>query len=213
MVPEGVAHDFRGLERADVFARGRAVGTREWSKVVGLCWHQTASGHLHESHPKLLAIPAHILLHRSGRWSLLHPLNAYVQHGHALNGGTIGIEVDCRAAGVEGDASTFWRSAKEKAAGLQFDDLVQEATDEQMQAIPTIMRWCIAEVANNGGDIRANWAHRQGHRSRTTDPGSRIWGAVERAQAMGPAFGFQLADVRDMKLGSGKPIEQEWRTT
>jgi hypothetical protein len=232
-----VAHDFRMLARAEPFKRGRAVGTRPWSQIAGLTWHQTASGDLDESHRLLLAIPAHILLHRSGRWSLLHPLTAYVQHGHALNGGTIGIEVDARAAGVENDEDTFWRSPREihgyheactvdgkawkvaigrtpKHPGRwhppqTYDELVAEATPAQVAAIADIMMWCCNEVALNGGHVSGNWAHRQGHSSRTTDPGSKIWQAVEAAERAHRELG--LVDRRDMKLGSGKPIPREWR--
>lgn len=223
MLLPGVAHDFRTVVRAEPFKRGRPVGTRAWSKVVGITWHQTASGDLSESHPQLLAIPAHILLHRSGRWSLLHPFTAYVQHGHALNGGTIGIEVDCRAAGVEGDPRTFWRSVREKeghvdAKGRRFPPqdyhaLVREATQAQLAAIPLIMKWCAEELAANGGKLLGNWAHRQGHKSRVTDPGSRIWKSVEGAEKTLRRDGIILNDYRDRTLGSGKTIPQEWRTT
>lgn len=235
-VPD-VAHDFRTVARADAFRRGRAVGTRPWTQIVGLTWHQTASGHLDESHSQLLGIPAHILLHRSGRWSLLHAATDYVQHGHLLNGGTIGIEVDARAAGVESDEDTFWRSPREihgyheactvggrkykLAIGRRtghpgrwhppqtYDELVAEATPAQLAAIPNIMAWCCAEVASHGARISGNWAHRQGHKSRTTDPGSRIWQAVERAERENPELG--LLDRRDMTLGSGKTIPKVWR--
>lgn len=218
----GVAHDFRTVVRSEPFKRGRPVGTRAWSKIVGITWHQTASGELDESHAKLLAIPAHILLHRSGRWSLLHPPTAYVQHGHALNGGTIGIEVDARAAGVAGDPRTFWRSTREKEGYVDeskrryppkdYHSLVREATDAQLAAIPLIMRWCADELAAHGGKLLGNWAHRQGHSSRTTDPGSRIWQAVERAEGQLRRDGIILNDYRDRTLGSGKPIPKEWRT-
>jgi hypothetical protein len=237
-LPPAVAHDFRMVARAEPFKRGRAVGTRAWTKIAGLTWHQTASGHLDESHSKLLGIPAHILLHRSGRWSILHALTDYMQHGHALNGGTIGIEVDARAAGVENDEDTFWRSPREidgyheacevdgkkyklaigrtpKHPGRwhppqTYDELVAEATPAQLAAIPDIMAWCCGEVAANGGHVSGNWAHCQGDRSRCfTDPGSKIWKAVEAAERAHPDLG--LVDRRDMKLGSGKPIPKEWR--
>lgn len=203
-----LAHDLRHIARSEKFKRGRAKGMRPWSQIVGITWHQTASGALDEDHPKLLAIPAHILLHRNGDYSLLHHFDHIVWHGNALNGGTIGIEIDCRAAGVEGDPDTFWISKRERAAGKGYADLVQEASPQQLYMIPKLMKMCCDEALARGGQILGNWAHRQGHSSRTSDPGSTIWKQVERAQVQ---LGYPFNDYRDRALGTGKPIPAEWR--
>lgn len=188
--------------------RGKAKGRRAWTKIVGLTWHQTASGQLHATHPKLLGCPVHILVHRDGTWTWLHDFDDIVWHGHALNGGTIGIEIDCRGAGVEGDARTFWRSKADIKAGRTHPDLVREATDAQLAAIPQIMRFCCERVAAHGGKVRANWTHRQGHKSRTSDPGSRIWRAVKAAEAAAPELDLQ--DVSLLALGSGRAVDPRW---
>ncbi len=216
-----VAHDFRGLPREDKHERGRPAGVRPISNVVGLTWHCTASGELDEDHPNLEGIPAGLLIHRSGAVTLLGNFTDYMEHGHALNGGTFGIEVDCRPARIEGDPRTFWRSKEEetgwrtyddgrppKFVGIKtYDDLVCEATHAQLEVIPVVMRWCMSEVARLGGKpgVRANWAHRQGHWSRTGDPGERVWTAVRSAGAR-----LGLADVEHRTLGSGNPID-DWR--
>lgn len=177
-------------------------------------------------------------MHLDGTWSWLHDFDEIVWAAHALNGGTVSIEIDCRAAGTEGDERTFWRSGEEihgyhsaaKVAGKKYKrttgrtlghpgkwnppraypELVHEATPAQLAAIPVIMRYVCERVAQYGGRVRANWTHKQGHKSRTSDPGSRIWAAVEAAEAAMPEL--SLVDVRDRVLGSGTPVPPKWRT-
>lgn len=194
--------DLRHIKRLPKYPRGAAQGRRPLSQIVGITWHQTANGHLDADHPKLLNIPAHIIMHRDGTWTWLHAFDALVYHGHALNNGTVGVEVDARAAGTEGVARTFWRSTTERLLLKTYAELAREATDAQLLAIPELMRLICAESPT----IRANWAHRQGHSSRTSDPGSRIWKAVKRAEV-----GLGLKDVQDLAIGSGTPIPQVWR--
>jgi hypothetical protein len=234
-----IANDLRDAPRPKG-ARGRAVGVRPWSQIVGITWHQTATKDFPPGHHGLLNVPAHAMLHRDGSVSLLHHPTAYVYHGHALNHGTIGVEIACRAAGVEGERLTFWRSRKEiqgwheamEAHGAiwpervgydkthpgkwhppqTYSDLVAEATDAQLAAIPLIMGYYVRLVgANAYPDIpgqhsaRGQWAHRQGHESRTSDPGSRIFKAVDRARKE-----LGLPDVHKLHLGSGRPVDVTW---
>lgn len=201
----GLAKDFRDLKRP-AGARGRAVGVRPWKQIVGITMHQTATRDFAPDHSGLSNVPAHAMIHRDGKVSLLHHPTAYVQHGNALNGGTIGIEIACRAAGVEGKASTFWRSEAEKAAGKPMSVLVNEATNAQLHSLSVLTAYYCDLVKAHGGEIRGLWAHRQGSASRTTDPGSRIWHQVERDR-----IALQLVDVRDITLGDGNPIPPEWR--
>lgn len=201
-----IAKDFRDLKRP-AGSRARIIAVRPWTKIVGITLHQTATADFAPSHSGLDDVPAHAMVHRDGRVSLLHHPTARVQHGHALNGGTIGIEIACRAAGTEGDPATFWRSAKEKAAGRTYAQLVAEATDIQLAAVRDLVRYYFDLVADNGGEIRGLWAHRQGHESRTSDPGSRIW----RGVAEPLRHELELADVRDLTLGSGTKVPAQWR--
>lgn len=206
-LPKGVAiaKDLRDTIRPHG-ARGRAVGMRPWAQIVGITLHQTATRDFSSDHPGLSNVPAHAMVHRDGRVSLLHHPTAYVQHGHALNGGTIGIEVACRAAGVEGDASTFWRSADERSAGKTMRQLVAEANGTQLYSLSQIIRYYYDLVEMHGGKIIGLWGHRQGHASRTSDPGSRIWSVAERMR-----IELSLNDYRDHKLGTGNTIPLSWR--
>lgn len=201
-----IANDFRQLPRVKG-TRGAPHGTRSIHDVVGITLHQTATRDFSPHHPGLSNVPAHAMVHRDGRVSLLHHVQRVVWHGHSLNGGTIGIEIACRAAGTEGDGSTFWRSDKEKEAGTPWTHLVAEATDEQLEAARQLCRTYIDLVAELGGAIRGLWSHRQGHKSRTSDPGSRIW--LNVAEQIRLDLG--LADYNDQHLGSGNPNPLEWR--
>lgn len=201
-----IANDFRQLPRVKG-TRGAAHGSRPIKDVVGVTLHQMAVRDFSPRHPHILGVPAHAIVHRDGSVSLLHDFTSIVWHGNALNGGTIGIEIACRAAGTEGDASTFWISKGERKRGATFEQLVSEATDDQLQGAYDLCRWYIEGVSKMGGAIRGIWAHRQGHWSRTSDPGSRIWKNVaERVR-----LDVGLADVRDKVLGSGKTIPASWR--
>jgi hypothetical protein len=206
-LPKGVAiaKDLRDYKRP-AGARGRAVGMRPWSQIVGITLHQTATRDFPSDHPGLSNVPAHAMVHRDGRVSLLHHPTAYVQHGNALNGGTIGIEVACRAAGTEGDVSTFWRSSDERMRGKTYLQLVNEANGTQLYSLSQLIRYYYDLVAAHGGKLLGLWAHRQGAASRTSDPGSRIWYVAERMR-----IELGLNDYRDRKLGTGNTIPLSWR--
>lgn len=201
-----IVNDFRDVARPKG-TRGAAIRPRPVKDIVGITLHQTATRDFTPDHRGLINVPAHAMVHRDGSVSLLHHPTNIVYHGNALNGGTIGIEIACRAAGTEGDASTFWRSTAERGAGLHYADLVAEATDLQLRAARLLCREYIREVSALGGAIRGIWAHRQGHSSRTSDPGSRIWTNVAEQVRLD----LGLADVRDQTLGSGKTIPASWR--
>ncbi|HWB76607.1 MAG TPA: peptidoglycan recognition family protein [Nannocystaceae bacterium] len=195
-----VVNDLRDTKRPKG-SRGEVKRKRAVAKIVGITLHQTATADFPPTHKGLPRLPAHALVHRDGSISLLHHPTNVVWHGNALNNGTIGIEVACRAAGTEGDLRTLWVSKKEKAAGKKPEQLVRESTDAQLAALDELIRHYIGEISTQGGSIRGLWAHRQGHSSRTSDPGSRIWSVAERLRV---ALG--LVDVRDKVLGSGKTI-------
>ncbi len=201
-----IVNDLRAIVRPKG-TRGAAHGIRPIKNIVGITLHQTATRDFPSTHPHLASVPAHAMVHRDGGVSYLHAAEELIWHGNALNGGTIGIEIACRAAGTEGDASTFWISKGERKKGASFATLVAEATDVQLAAAYELCRRYIENISIGGGAIRGMWAHRQGHWSRTSDPGSRIWKAVGETVRLD----LGLADVRDMVLGTGKPIPESWR--
>lgn len=225
-----IRHDLRSVPR-EPESRGVAVGARHPHTVAGITLHQTACADITDA-DRLLGVPAHAWVHRDGSVSLLHYGTALVEHGHALNGGTVGIEIACRAAGTEGKTSTFWRSRREKSgytddggkwhAPKTYAELVAEATDAQLEAACELVRYYCGRFVATGYDVAADdgtgiwadynirgiWAHRQGHDSRTSDPGSRIW----RGVAIPMTRELGLADVSGMVLGTGTAIPKAWKT-
>ncbi|MBK6671648.1 MAG: hypothetical protein IPG46_19070 [Actinobacteria bacterium] len=199
--------DLRRADRSNPkYKRGRSVGARRWDEVLGQTLHQTATAALTPDHPMLLAIPAHDLVFPDGTVVLLHRTTSYVYHGHALNKLTTGTEYVCRAAGVEGDYGTVWLGKTDRAKGRTARDVVVEITDAQAASGLELLRWRNRQVAANGGRVRAIWSHRQGHESRRSDPGSRIWQRV----AIPATRELDLADVSGLHVGSGKPNPDVW---
>lgn len=220
-----VVHDRRDDVRDAEHARGRPGPPRPWSAIYGATVHQTASGHLDSDHPGILSIPAHVLIHGDASLSLLHPLCLRLSHGHALNGPTIGVEVDCRADGIEGDPDTFWRSREEidgwrrdklgrkvKFVGIRTRaQLRREATDAQLATLTGVLLYCHGAFMHQAP--REHWphwgvyTHRQGHESRTADPGSRI---ARHCDAVRRSMGWK--DVSGEAYGSGRPWDPRWIT-
>lgn len=193
-------HDLRDEPRK---GRGAAHGTRLISNVTALWWHQSAAvlGRPH----RYLGVPCHAAVMQNGDIALLHPIVAYVYHGHSANKFSIGIEVDCRAAGVEGDGRTFWRSRAEKAAGKRYEELVREPTARQLQSCFALGVYFTEEVDRLGGEIKAQGFHRNSHSSRTSDPGSRI--ALNVAHPLSVRYGQEYGGP---VVGSGHPTRAEW---
>lgn len=186
--------------------RGRAHGKRKWKTITGITLHQTAVD-FGTNPRRLLNVPVHGATLNDGHIVLLHSPVDYMWHGHALNKTDIGIEVSCRAAGIEGNSNTFWRSKKEKEKGKTYEQLVKEATDIQIEATKELCRYYINTVKEHGGEIKYIHAHRQGHSSRVSDPGSRIWQLV--AVPIMEEFGLTSHPV-GWKIGSGNPIPEAW---
>lgn len=218
-----LVHDRRDAIRGKLDARGKPQAPRPWSKIYGITWHQTGSGHLHADHPRILSVPAHLMLHQDGSVTLLHPLVLRMEHGHALNGPTIGVEVDCREFGISGDRRTFHRSKREREGWTEkrkdrpdrhhppktIEDLWRPVTPAQIAAIPKVADyihgafWHNAPIANR--PHFGNWVHLQGHSSRTTDPGDRIAQAVDRHRQR---RGWK--STAHETYGSGRPWPQKW---
>lgn len=186
--------------------RGKSKGSRPWSQITGITLHQTAVD-FGTNAKRLLNVPVHGGTLNDGQIVLLHSPVHYLWHAHKLNKHDIGIEVSCRAAGIERIVKTFWRSKKEKAAGKTYVELVKEATDKQLEATRELCRYYIKLVAQNGGQILYIHAHRQGHSSRVGDPGSRIWEQV--AIPIMQEFNLTPGPI-GWKLGSGNPIPEAW---
>ncbi len=209
-------------------SRGTAKGTRQIWNITALCWHQMAA--FITSVNTALGIPAHggVLGEKSsnGRPTvvLLHPILAYLYTSHKANSFSIGIEVAARAAGIDGDGRTFWRRKSEKAGGKTYDDLGVEVSDKMVVACRLLGEYYIREVARQGKifeaeqrmrepekfwkkvkGIVAQMFHRNSHKSRVSDPGSRIALMVVLwlAEKFGHDFGVPV-------VGSGKATPNAW---
>jgi hypothetical protein len=215
-----VVHDRRNEVRGPKDKRGKPKPPRPWSQIFGATIHQTASGHLDADHPRILSVPAPVVIHRDASVSLLHPLVLRMEHGHALNGPTMGVEVDCRADGIEGDPDTFWRSGREENGYTDErgrwhrpksrEELRCEATDDQLVALGKVLNMMHAAhfhlAPPKNRPHLGTYVHLQGRYDRTTDPGSRI---ARFADAHRIARGWK--DTREEHYGSGKPWPQAWR--
>lgn len=210
--------DLRGVQRTK--ARGRAKGVRDWSKVTGITLHQTAVD-FGDDPMRMLNVPVHGATLRDGRIVLLHEPTSLMWHAGSFNRRDIGIEVSCRACGIEGNADTLW--LPRKYAHLKGDDrlaMAVEASDAQIMATRRLVRYYIDLVAQHGGRVRYVHAHRQSSKSRVSDPGSRIWREVgewarrEHGLMSGTpkwnAGGYALPDVW---TGANNGVRYSWKVS
>lgn len=174
---------------------------RVWSKVTGVCLHQTACN-MGERIARYDTIGAHFVVTRAGKVLWMHDLDRVVVHGHGWNAQCVGIEIDGLYAGVEGDPSTVW---DDPTTGVR--EVAQHVTPEAMESARQLVRWIVGEVERNGGKVNALVAHRQAADSRRNDPGSAIWQAV--ALPLHAELGLTDGGV-GFRLGTGYPIPEAW---
>ena len=190
--------DFRQAKKSK---RGARRGSRPWKQIVGTCGHQTAAKI--DDVERCVKIPAHALVTPTAV-GLAHPPTAYLYCQHAGNRGYNGLEISCRAAGIEGNSKAFWRSRKEKKAGKVYDELVREVSDVQILAGFLVWRyWHRLNALNGYPHINYIW-HRNTHKSRVSDPGSRI--AAKLTTRLEVELSLQPASP----LGSGTVTPWQW---
>lgn len=186
--------------RAEAADSDRGYDRRRWSKVTGICLHQTACV-LGERALRWQNVGAHIGVTRGGKVIWLHDFTKLVIHGHGWNAQTVGIEMDGTYAGVEGDLRTFWRPKDDP------DRKPQSPTPELLESTRATIRWIVDTVAANGGRVKVLVAHRQSSNQRDSDPGSAIWQAV--ALPLHKELGLTDGGP-GFKIGTGSPIPVEW---
>lgn len=162
-------YDFRQHART---GRGRAHGTRKLAQITAILDHQTAA--VIASPHSAKGIPTHAVILDNADVVLNHPIRAYLYGAHTANRFTVQIEHSARAAGIEGDARTFWRSKRERAAGRTYSELVHEVDDRQVASSLALHWYYYTEMLRQGGKLVRQMTHRESHSSRTSDPGSRI---------------------------------------
>lgn len=175
-------------------------GNRLWSKITGICLHQTACD-MGERPERYDTLGAHFAVLRSGRVVWVHDLTRLVWHGNAWNSGTVGIEINGLFEGVQGDPKTLWDDPSTK-----IHEVGQRVTPEQIEATKQLVRWICSVIAKNGGDVKALVAHRQSSMDRRDDPGSEAWQTI--ALPLHAELGLHDGGV-GFVLG-GYPIPEAW---
>lgn len=177
----------------------KAIRPRTWGDIQGITLHQTATL-FGEDPQKFRKISAHMGISRGGQVILINGLTYVVYHGNAFNSHDVGIEIDGHFEGVEGDLSTYWKpKSKPQRTPLQ-------PTMEQILGARKAIQWVVEKVKSHGGEVKWIHAHRQSSKSRTSDPGSRIWKEV----GMWAKATFGLHDGGPTFTAGGYPIPKEW---
>ncbi len=190
--------DFRTSEKSK---RGSRKGSRPFSQIRGPCFHQT--GGPVDDVERCVNIPADVLITPSAV-GIAHPPTAYLYAQHAGNRNYNSIEVSCRAAGIEGNEKTFWRRRAEKRKGQTHDELVREPTNAQLDAAMVVATYQARLNALAGHPHTHYVFHRNTHKSRVSDIGSR--GALFLGRACREQLGLNQGAV----LGSGKETPGAW---
>ena len=191
--------DFRKTKRTK--SRGNAHGVRKWTTCNTIMIHQTATPMKAKT---FLNIPVHGGVDSNGIIVNLHDPTYVLWHGNSGNSFSIGIEVACRAAGIEGNMDTLWMHPDFKKKGLKPKDVVREATDYQIEAAKELCRYYINLVKENGGEIKYIMPHRLATNTRTSDCGSRLWKKI--AIEIMNEFNLKVHPV----VGKGEKLPQAW---
>lgn len=199
-LPRQTTFEERLRDRRSVASPKHDYGKRDWSKVTGICLHQTACV-LGENPPRWDTVGCHAGVTRNGQVILLHDFDRLIVHGNGWNTQTVGIEIDGTYEGIEGDIKTFWKdpeNPKQKP---------QRPTAEAIEATKQLIRFICAEVERHGGKVKALVAHRQASVNRRSDPGSAIWKQI--ALPMSEELGLNDGG-EGFKLGNGYAIPTAW---
>ncbi len=211
-VPQTTAFQDRLRDRRSVANQKYVYGKRDWSKVTGICLHQTACV-LGERPARWDTVGAHTGVTRSGQVIWLHDFDKLVVHGNGWNAQTVGIEIDGLYAGLEDDPSTVIN----EATRTTWDDPTttvherpQVLTSESVEATCQLIRFICDEVERHGGKVKVLVAHRQASSSRENDPGEAIWKRI--GLVMSEELGLHDGGP-GFKIGSGYAIPEKWDPT
>lgn len=203
-VPPKTKFEDRLRDRRDHASSKHVFGKRDWSKVTGICLHQTACN-LGEKPARWDTVGCHVGVTRTGQVVWLHDFDKLVVHGNGWNAQTVGIEIDGLYAGIEGDPKTVWNDPSTPQV-----EKGQVLTPETVEAVQQLIRFICSEVERNGGKVKALVAHRQASKDRRNDPGSAIWQKV--ALPMSKELGLHDGGP-GFKIGTGYPIPEAWDPT
>lgn len=191
----------RFFDRRQTASNKTDGGPRSWQMITGITLHQT-SCLLGENPPRWDTVGAHVGVTRSGKVIWMHDFTRIIWHGNGFNTKTVGIEIDGRYEGVEGNPKTLWDDPSTPQ-----HEVANSITNETVETTKQAIRWIVDEVARHGGKVSKLVAHRQSSRNRRDDPGSGLWSRVGLPMKTelglddgGPGF----------KIDTGYAIPVEW---
>jgi len=166
---------------------------RPVTDIDGLVLHQMGFSRGNDPR-KYLGVPSHYIITADGLISQLHDWETYLYTSSNLNRHTISVEVAGNFRGGNGK----WRKPEKFGADMP--------TPAQIQALRDLTAYVQRELARQGIEMDALWAHRQGSMNRGIDPGPDIWSQVVpwSNQELG------LVDRSDEERG-GMTIPESWK--
>lgn len=184
MNAEAVPHE---VFRASMFDRrvhatpSAKTWQRLWSKVTGICLHQTAC-EMGERLERYNRINVHFVVTRAGKVLWMHDLTTGLVAANGWNNQTVSIECDGLYAGLEDDPATVQVNEAMRTTwddpSTPFREQPQKLTEEAAESARQLIRWIVEEVRRSGGACTKLVAHRQASGSRRNDPGQAIWQQV-----------------------------------
>jgi hypothetical protein len=170
---------------------------RKPSRVTGIVLHQTATK-LGDRPSRYDNVACHLAVTPNGTVVYVNDVLAYVWHAHGGNSFTIGIEIDGRFEGVEGNIRTLWGHTK----GVKPTPF----REAQVLAARRAVRLAVEYGRAAGCDVTKLYAHRQFSNQRVSDPGSAIWSRIAVWARDELGLETPLSYTKD----TGKPISTEW---
>lgn len=202
-----------------VNAKGQTINTSEIVKgatvvrrpadITGITLHQTACvfGPLDDpekKHRRALKIPAHVIAFRDGTYVQGAPLLWFLFHGNALNGFSLGLEMEGQYPGLKDDPVTPQREDEKTFWGAGKPTPVDATSLDCFRAALTHL---VYEGRKLGCPIEYLWAHRQSSADRRSDPGQELWERVGLEHGV-EVLGLKLQPERVWR--DGRPIPAAW---
>ena len=180
-----------------------------WRSIKGITLHQTACN-MSDKPMRYKNMAAHIAVTQCGNVVLVNPLEWVMYHGNSFNSKDVGIEINGHFAGKE----DYDEATEEWTPNLKYywkprskpNRKPMSVTDAQVQGTLSTIKWIMDEVAKRGGKVEYIHAHRQSSRTKTSDPGEKIWKLI----AMEAKSRWGLEDGGPKFTSGGHAIPKDW---
>jgi hypothetical protein len=197
-------HDIRAIanpwridkhgKRWSVKAKRRRL--RDLDRVV---YHQTAAV-CGERPARYATLGAHYGIPASGSLIQVYDEEWWIWHAQGLSGTSIGVELDGRFYGIDGELWTIWDDPSTRVR-----EQPTELTDAQVITALAIGRAARQRILDAGGTFRGFFTHRQSSSSRRNDPGAEPYRRIVRV--LNDEFGY---DTTAYVTGDGRAVCREW---